>query len=121
MNAVNTEARFQDLGGYSGAKGSIRSAFDGAACYSTKNIYVQGDHRAFAERLIEALDRFALNVSPVNPVMKPVGKNLGRFGLLRGGKSLTNLYLQPTLIVRGGERWELCRFIFIRRSHIRRW
>jgi hypothetical protein len=54
------------------------SAFDGAACYSTKNIYVQGDHRAFAERLIEALDRFALTVSPVNPAMKPVGRNLRR-------------------------------------------
>ncbi len=54
------------------------SAFDGAACYSPKNIYVQGDHRAFAERLIEGLDRFALTVSPVNPAMKPVGRNLGR-------------------------------------------
>jgi hypothetical protein len=54
------------------------SAFDGAACYSTKNIYVQGDHRAFAERLIEALDHFALTVSPVNPAMKPVGRNLRR-------------------------------------------
>jgi len=54
------------------------SAFDGAACYSTKNIYVQGDHRAFAERLIEVLDRFALTVSPVNPAIIPVGRNLGR-------------------------------------------
>jgi hypothetical protein len=54
------------------------SAFDGAACYSTKNIYVQGDPRAFAEWLIEALDRFALTVSPVNPAMTPVGRNLGR-------------------------------------------
>jgi hypothetical protein len=54
------------------------SAFDGAACYSTKNIYVQGDHRAFAARLIEALDGHARAVSPVNPAMRPVGRALGR-------------------------------------------
>lgn len=54
------------------------SAFDGAACYSPKNIYVQGDHRAFAAGLIEALDGFALTVSPVNPAMKSVGRNLHR-------------------------------------------
>jgi len=54
------------------------SAFDGAACYCAKNIYVQGDHRSFAERLSSALDRFALTVSPVNPAMKPVGRGLAR-------------------------------------------
>ena len=54
------------------------SAFDGAACYSTKNIYVQGDPSAFAEKLAAALDRFALAVSPVNPALKPVGKSLAR-------------------------------------------
>ena len=54
------------------------SAFDGAACYCTKNVYVQGDHRAFAEELIEALDRFALTVSSVAPGVKPTGKMVRR-------------------------------------------
>lgn len=54
------------------------SAFDGAACYSTKNIYVQGDHRAFAEELAGSLTRFASEISPVNPAMKPVGRELAR-------------------------------------------
>jgi len=54
------------------------SAFDGAACYSTKNIYVQGDHLAFAEKLVGALGRHAMVTSPVNPAMKPIGKNLAR-------------------------------------------
>lgn len=54
------------------------SAFDGAACYSVKNIYVQGDHRAFASKLVEALERHALYTSPVNPAMKPVGRGLAR-------------------------------------------
>ncbi len=40
------------------------SAFDGAACYSVKNVYVQGDHRAFAAGLAEALDRHAKLASP---------------------------------------------------------
>jgi hypothetical protein len=54
------------------------SAFDGAACYCTKNIYVQGDHRAFAGELADSLIRFALEISPVNPAMKPVGRELAR-------------------------------------------
>ncbi|MGB8958956.1 MAG: acyl-CoA reductase [Candidatus Aminicenantales bacterium] len=54
------------------------SAFDGAACYCTKNVYVQGDHVAFAETLAGALGRFASTISPVNPSMKPVGRGLGR-------------------------------------------
>ena len=54
------------------------SAFDGAACYSTKNIFVQGDHVAFAERLAGALGRHAATTSPVNPAMKPVGRGIGR-------------------------------------------
>jgi len=54
------------------------SAFDGAACYSTKNVYVQGDHRAFAEKLAGALDRHAVTTSPINPAMMPIGKNLAR-------------------------------------------
>jgi hypothetical protein len=54
------------------------SAFDGAACYCVKNIYVQGDHRAFASKLVEALERHALYASPVNPAMKPVGRSLAR-------------------------------------------
>jgi hypothetical protein len=54
------------------------SAFDGAACYSTKNIYVQGDHRGFAEELAASLARFASEISPVNPAMKAVGRELGR-------------------------------------------
>jgi hypothetical protein len=54
------------------------AAFDGAACYSTKNIYVQGDARAFAELLSAALGRFALTESPVNPAMRPVARDLGR-------------------------------------------
>ena len=54
------------------------SAFDGAACYCVKNIYVQGDHRAFASKLVEALERHALYASPVNPAMKPVGRRLAR-------------------------------------------
>jgi len=54
------------------------SAFDGAACYSTKNIYVQGDHRAFAEKFVEALGRHAADTSPINPAMKAVGRGLGR-------------------------------------------
>ena len=54
------------------------SAFDGCACYSPKNIYVQGDHRAFAERLLEGLARFAGDVSPVNPALAGVGRSLRR-------------------------------------------
>lgn len=54
------------------------SAFDGCACYSPKNIYVQGNHRAFAERLLEGLTRFAGNVSPVNPALTGVGRRLRR-------------------------------------------
>ncbi len=54
------------------------SAFDGAACYSVKNVYVQGDHRAFAAELAEALDRHAKLASPVNPVLRPVGLRLAR-------------------------------------------
>ncbi len=54
------------------------SAFDGAACYSTKNVFVQGDHVAFAERLAGALGHFASVTSPVSPAMKPIGRNLGR-------------------------------------------
>ena len=54
------------------------SAFDGAACYSTKNIFVQGDHVAFAEMLTGALGRHAAKTSPVNPAMKPTGRGLGR-------------------------------------------
>jgi len=54
------------------------SAFDGAACYSVKNVYVQGDHRAFASKLVEALGRHAALVSPVNAAMKPVGRGLAR-------------------------------------------
>lgn len=54
------------------------SAFDGAACYCTKNIFVQGDHVVFAERLAGALGRFASATSPVNPAMKPFGRSLGR-------------------------------------------
>jgi hypothetical protein len=52
------------------------SAFDGAACYCPKNIYVQGDHAAFAEKLAEALGRHAGTASPVNPALKPVARNL---------------------------------------------
>jgi len=54
------------------------SAFDGAACYCVKNIYVQGDHRAFASKLFDALERHALYASLVNPAMKPVGRSLAR-------------------------------------------
>jgi hypothetical protein len=54
------------------------SAFDGAACYCPKNIYVQGDHRAFAEELAEGLGRFARDVSPVNEAVRPVGRGLER-------------------------------------------
>jgi hypothetical protein len=54
------------------------SAFDGCACYSPKNIYVQGDPRAFANRLLEGLARFAGNVSPVNPALAGVGRSLRR-------------------------------------------
>jgi hypothetical protein len=54
------------------------SAFDGAACYSTKNIYVQGDHRKFAEELAGALGRHAAESSPVNPGLKAVGRSIGR-------------------------------------------
>lgn len=78
------------------------SAFDGAACYSTKNIYVQGDHVAFAERLIESLDRFAETVSPVNPAMKAVGRNLRRVFLgsanvlaSRNGSALVRVSSRP--------------------------
>lgn len=90
------------------------SAFDGAACYSTKNIYVQGDHRAFAERLIEVLDRFALTVSPVNPAMKPVGRNLGR---VFAGSANVLATSDGSAFVRVGDRpvfWfpdETCRYV----------
>jgi hypothetical protein len=77
------------------------SAFDGAACYCTKNVYVQGDHRAFAERLIEALDRFALNVSPVAPARKGVGKQLRR---VYAGSSNVLASSEGTAFVRIGDR-----------------
>ncbi len=54
------------------------SAFDGAGCFSVKNLYVQGDYRAFASALSEALGRFASTESPVNPALAPVGRSLGR-------------------------------------------
>ena len=60
------------------------SAFDGAACYNTKNIYVQGDHRVFAERLFERLERFAETESPVSPAAKPIGQALRRIHLGSG-------------------------------------
>lgn len=54
------------------------SAFDGGACYCTKNVYVQGDHRAFAEELAGSLTRFASEISPVNHALKPIGRELAR-------------------------------------------
>lgn len=63
------------------------SAFDGAACYCVKNIYVEGEreglghapaHARFAEELADALGRFARDVSPVRPAARPAGRMLGR-------------------------------------------
>ncbi len=62
------------------------SAFDGAASFSTKNIYVQGRHAGFAEELAEGLATFARNVSPVNWRVKQVGQALKRS--LRGAPSV---------------------------------
>jgi len=57
------------------------SAFDGAACYSLKNIFVQGDHRDFAERLQAALVEFADKISPVGREAGRVARNLRRIFL----------------------------------------
>ena len=54
------------------------SAFDGGACYTVKNIYVQGDHRSFAEELQSGLNAFADSVSAVSEAFKPVGNSLGK-------------------------------------------
>lgn len=77
------------------------SAFDGAACYCPKNIYVQGDHRGFAEKLAEALGRHAREVSPVNPAMEPVGRNLAR---VFAGSSKVLTSGEGAALVRVGEK-----------------
>ncbi len=96
--AMSTELRGRVLDGL------VRdiSAFDGAACYCPKNIYVQGDHAAFAAKLAEALGRHAETASPVNPALKPVGRNLafvfeGASKVLSaaGGAAFVRLESQP--------------------------
>jgi hypothetical protein len=52
------------------------SAFDGGACYNVKNIFVQGDAQAFAERLFARLEDFAKKTSPVCENAKPTGDEL---------------------------------------------
>jgi hypothetical protein len=54
------------------------SAFDGAACYCPKNIYVQGDWESFAGRLCERLGAFAETVSPVSRTAAAAGRNLAK-------------------------------------------
>lgn len=54
------------------------SAFDGGACYNVKNIYVQGDHRSFAEELQLRLEEFADKISPVSVAFRHVGDSLGK-------------------------------------------
>lgn len=52
------------------------SAFDGGACYTVKNIYVQGDPRQFAEMLFAKLEDFEQQVSPVNENALQIGHQL---------------------------------------------
>ena len=54
------------------------SAFDGAACYCPKNVFLQGNHRAFAEHLFDRLARLAGGASPVSPQAKTAGLGLRR-------------------------------------------
>jgi hypothetical protein len=54
------------------------SAFDGAACYCTKNIYVEGDWETFGRLLSDRLGAFADTVSPVSPMAAALGRNLVR-------------------------------------------
>ena len=54
------------------------SAFDGAACYNVKNIFVQGDPRKFAEKLFNKLDLFERNVSGVSESSGTTRKSLCR-------------------------------------------
>jgi hypothetical protein len=79
------------------------SAFDGAACYCPKNIFVQGDHRAFAEHLFDRLARLAGDLSPVSPAAKATGLELRR--VLMG---LPNVLSMPggEAFVRVGEKAE---------------
>ena len=65
------------------------SAFDGGACYNVKNIYVQGDAREFAGRLLEKMDEFAQKNSPVSPNAKRIGNDL-RHIYLGSNKVLTS-------------------------------
>jgi hypothetical protein len=54
------------------------SAFDGAACYCPKNIFVQGDWETFAGLLCDRLGAHAAAVSPVSRSAEAVGRNLAR-------------------------------------------
>jgi hypothetical protein len=54
------------------------SAFDGGACYNVKNIFVQGDHRSFAEELQLRLEEFADKISPVSEAFRHIGNSLGK-------------------------------------------
>jgi hypothetical protein len=51
-------------------------AFDGGACYTPKNIYVQGDARRFGEKLIAAMTKHAEEISPVSVPAVHSGKEL---------------------------------------------
>lgn len=69
-------------------KGLVRdiSAFDGGACYTPKNIYVQGNAKKFAEKLFVEMKTFAQEVSPVSEKGKVTGKDL--YDVYRGCKDV---------------------------------
>lgn len=52
------------------------SAFDGGACYTVKNIYVQGNVRKFGAMLFSKLEEFERNISAVSEYSKPTGRSL---------------------------------------------
>ena len=52
------------------------SAFDGGACYNTKNIYIQGDVKKFSEELFTRLNHFAQTESPVSSHARSIGSDL---------------------------------------------
>lgn len=69
-------------------KGLVRdiSAFDGGACFTPKNIYIQGDTKKFAEKLSFEMRKFAENNSPVSKNGMMLGKSL--YEIYRGSKNV---------------------------------
>jgi hypothetical protein len=94
------------------------SAFDGGACYTVKNIYVQGDPVRFAEDLFIKLELFGKDVSPVSNQSKPLGTTLSQVYMGSGNIISSDEHNALVRIGKNPEFWkpdELFRYVQVMR------